>query len=410
MGVMKSLRESVWPTGKKNLGAPVYVEEDGPILGIVDDVFVDRSSGKPLAYKILASGQYLELPAEAITETPGGYIYRSPWFAEADALVRKLEGHNLIMPELFFSTPATASSDRKLLDAAMQRSPALKKIVEEATDLHKELLPRIESMEKEKGRLIGQIADLTEGMASGRVDKESYREGFVALKRRLQVLEASIRRGESLRSRLEGVPFVRLTLNGSASKSHESGNGHAPSFQAMHAGAAPRPEDWKRVKKLRVLKSEKDIREKEERLTRLEKELENFGLPLDQAIQALSKDFPALVRASEQGPEALREELRRRLGAVPKRDAPREAPTPVAEAPSVVTPKSSCPFCGEPLKGKEKSCPACQADLAGAAKAKEGAGPPSKTDKFLKGGGATKTGVVLLLVGTALYLLSHFLH
>lgn len=412
MGVMKSLKESVWPTGKKNLGSPVYVEEDGPILGIVDDVFVDRSSGKPLAYKILASGQYLELPAEAVSETPGGYIYRSPWFAEADALLRKLEGQNLVMPELFFSTPATASSDRRLLESAMQRSPALKKLVDEAKDLHKDLLPRLESMEQEKARLVGQIADLTEGMASGRIDKESYREGFVALKRRLQVLDASVRRGESLRSRLEGVPFVRLSLNGHASHAREPTNGHTPAFTGTPVAPGARPEEWRRVKKLRVLRSEKEIREKEEHLAKMEKELEHFGLPLDQAVQALASDFATLSEASERGPEALKAELRRRLEVVRPSPAPSAAAKSSKSLPDLPSenPKATCAFCGEPLKGGEPTCPACHADLAHMERAKEGAGAPSKTDVFFKGGGATKTGVVLLVIGAALFLLSHFLH
>ncbi|MCL5984134.1 MAG: hypothetical protein M1143_00965 [Candidatus Thermoplasmatota archaeon] len=410
MGVMKSLRESVWPTGKKNLGSPIYVEEDGPILGIVDDVFVDRATGKPLAFKVLASGQYIELPAEAVTETPGGYVYRSPWFAEADALVRKLEGHNLIMPELFFSTPATASSDKKMLDSAMDRSPALRKMVDEAKDLYKELNPRLDSMEVEKRKLVGQIADLTEGMANGRIDKDTYREGFVSLKRRLQVLEATIRRGETLRTRIEGIPFVRLSLNGSARHLHDNGSAAAPSNSGGHVPAVARTEDWKRVKKLRVLRSEKELRDKEEKLRRMETELQNVGLPVDMAVQALTADFSALVKAHQKGPEALRDELERRLKAL--KSEPAHAPKePEPSLPEDLTlPKSTCPLCGEPLKGKEKECPACRADLTSLQKAKPNAGPPGKGEVFLKGGGATKTGVVLLALGAGLFLLRWLLH
>lgn len=409
MSALKGIKESVWPSGKKKLGSPIYVEEDGPILGVVDDVFIDRGSGKPLAYKILASGQYIELPAEAVSETPGGYVYRSPWFGEADDLIRKLEGHELIMPELFFTSPATAGTDKKMLESAMQKSPALRQMVDAARKLHTELQPRIDAMEKERSRLVNQVADLTEAMATGGMDKESYRQGFVALKRRLQVLEATIRRGEALRSRLEAIPFVRVTLNGSATTS--GGKGLS---EGTHVGvpAGQRGDEWKRIKKVRILKSEKALAEKEARLVELETKLSESGLPLDKTIDAIAQDFQSLVRAQQIGQEALRVAIERRLSSV-KPQQPASPPETQPVHPGPTRPAlggKTCPLCGEPLKGDERSCPACHADLASLKPAGPSAGPPGKVDMFMKGGGATKTGVVLLAIGGVLLLLRLLVH
>jgi hypothetical protein len=415
MPVLESIRSTIWPRSKKGLGGPVYVEEDGPILGVVDDVFVDRSTGKPLAYRVQASGQYVELPAEAVTETPGGFVYRSPWFSEADALLRKVESYELLMPEMLFSTASTKESDKRILEGAMEKSPDLKKIVDEAVDFHKGLIPRMESMESERQKVVSQIAEISEGLATGRLDKGAYREGFVALKRRLQLLEATIRRGDNLRTRLERSPLVRMQLNGSA-RHREPENGSAE--KAFPRGPAARPDEWKRIKKFRVLRTEKDLEAREQKLKQLEEDIGKMGLPVAATVSALSDDFDALIKAHQQGGDALRQEIEKRLRGV-------EPPKP--EFASNGVPKNGngngngngkgglaktlrCPFCAEPLTGKEETCPGCHANLKSVVPAPKDAESPGSGEKFLKGGGATKAGVLLLIVAAAIFVLRLLVH
>jgi hypothetical protein len=406
MPVLESIRSTIWPRSKKGLGGPVYVEEDGPILGVVDDVFVDRSTGKPLAYRVQASGQYVELPAEAVTETPGGFVYRSPWFTEADALLRKVESYELLMPEMMFSTASTKDSDKKILEGAMERSPDLKKIVGQAVDFHKGLIPRLESMEAERQKVVSQISELSEGLATGRLDKGAYREGFVALKRRLQLLEATIRRGDNLRTRLERSPLVRMQLNGSA-RHAEPENGSAE--RAFPRGTpAARPEEWKRIKKFRVLRTEKELEAREQKLKMLEEDIGKMGLPVAATVSALSDDFDALIKAHQQGSEALRQEIERRLVKAEPQAAP-NAPPVIPQ--TVGMPKTQrCPFCAEPLTGREDVCPGCHANLKSIEPAGKDDESPGSAEKFLKGGGATKAGVVLLIVAAGIFLLRLLIH
>ncbi len=422
MDIVGNLKGTVWPRGKKGLGAPIYVEEDGPVLGIVDDVFVDRASGRPMAYRVQTSGQFIELPAESVEETPAGFVYRSPWLTEADAVVRKLDSQELLMPELLFSSITTKESDRKILERAMEHSPALKTLVGEARDLYHDLVPRIQAMERERAKVVGQVAELTEGVASGRLDKGAYREGFVALKRRLQLLEATIRRAESLRTRLERAPFVQVALNGTA----PTESGAARTEKAGPVFQAPgHSDEWKRIKKFRVLKAEKDLAAREARVKQMEKEMSGGGVPVNALVEALSRDFDQIAQARAAGPEALRKELERRLGvspAAPSRssgssepDAPAMSRAPTTEellaSLEELGAGKVCPLCSEPLKGTETSCPSCHADLSSIAPSgKRGEQPPGRVDKFFKGGGATKTGVVLLIAAAAIFVLRMFAH
>jgi rubrerythrin len=404
MPVLESIRSTLWPRSKKGLGGPVFVEEDGPILGVVDDVFVDRSSGKVLAYRVQASGQYVELPAEAVTETPGGFVYRSPWFTEADAVIRKVESYELLMPEMLFTSESTKESDKKLLEGAMEHSPDMKKIVAQAIELHKVLLPRMEAMEAERQKVVSQIAELSEGLATGRLDKGAYREGFVALKRRLQLLEATIRRGDTLRTRLERSPLVRVSLNGSARHAAPEGTFD----KAFPRGPSARPEEWKRIKKFRVLRTEKELEAREQKLKQLEEDIGRMGLPVASTVSALSDDFEGLIKANQQGPEALRQEIERRLHKV-EPAMPEDAPAPAPRKTDGIK-QQRCPLCAEPLTGKEDTCPGCHANLRNMEPVGKDDNGPTSTEKFMKGGGVTKVGVVLLAIAVAIVLIGLLVH
>ncbi len=424
MGVLEGIKGSFWPSGKRGLGSPLYLEEDGPILGVIDDIFLDKKSGQPVAYRVLASGQYLEVPAEAVTETPGGYTYRSPWFAEADALVRKLESQELLMPELLFSSVATGDADRKLLEHAIERSPALKKMVSQAQELYLGLTPRIEALDKEKYKVVGEVTELAEGLMTGRLPKDVHRERFVALKRRLQVLDASLHRAESLRRRLEAIPFVALAKKPevaralSSSPAGADGGAH-PAFRAVSTAAQGVPrappgsgEEWKRIRKFRVLKAETTLRQREESLHRMEDELQKNGGLSSDMVQTLTQNYDKLAQAiAKGGPDGLKKELERliaqRQQETPKTEA--KALGAALQAPSASTlgartPGKTCPLCAEPLTGRETTCPGCQADLQTLESAKDGTTGPNGAEKFFRGGGATKLGVVLLLLSGATFL------
>lgn len=430
---MPSLRHTLWPEAKKGLGQPLFVEEDGPILGIVDDVFLDSKSGQPLAYRVLASGQYLEMPAEAVQETPGGLVYRSPWFSEAEKLIRKLESHELLIPELFLASTAVSDHDRQMIEAAIAKSPVLKKEVEEARRLYKDVLPKIEALEKEKFKLVGEAAELTEGVATSRLDTQAYRERFVGLKRRLQVIEASLRRAETVRTRLERMPWV-VARPWNGSNGHALPTGEGPSGpQALpvpgngNGGAKPAvvsAEDWRRIKKFRVLRAEKDLQERESRLKDLQSQV--LGTP-DEVAAKIARSYAALEEVRRtRGEEAYRAELGKLLQATTPPSATAKAPSlpgngssstsGSTEAPPASTgPRrghgsgKTCPLCSEPLKGGEKSCPGCGADLSGAEPAPKNASGPGGVQKFVRGGGAVKLGSVLLLAAGVLALLAYLL-
>jgi hypothetical protein len=430
MGVMDSVKGTFSFTGKKGIGTPLFLEEDGPILGVIDDIFLDKKTGLPSAFRILASGQYLEIPAEAVTQSPGGYVYRSPWFAEADSIVRRLESQELLMPELLFSSIETTEGDRKILESAVARSPALRKLVGQAQELYDSLTPRIDALEKEKFRAVGDLADLAEGLATGRLPKEIHRERFITLKRRLQVLEASLHRAEALRRRLEALPFVALSRRpapaapapAGAAEAAPAGRGYSVSQGAVASGTmVSRPpgaqgEDWRRIKKFRVLKAEKDLRQKEENLRRMEEDLQRTGGFSPDVLDLLAKNSQVLAQAiARGGGPALKQEVERLLAV----RAQAAAQAPAAESAALASaltapgagklggspPGKSCPLCAEPLTGRETTCPGCQADLRTLEVAKAGTTGPSAGTKFVRGGGATQLGVFLLICAAATFLL-----
>lgn len=423
------MKGTFWPSGKKGLGAPLYLEEDGPVLGVIDDIFLDRATGRPQAYKVQASGQILELPAESVQEVPGGFIYRSPWFTEADALVRKLESQELLMPELLFPSLLITDSDRKIVEDAIKRSPALKAQVDEARELYRDLLPRIEAMDKEKSRVIGEIAEVTEGLATARLSKDAYRDHFISMKRRLQVLEASLRRAQALKTRLERTPFVSVNLPRAApsmpgvapSAPAATGFGGPEAASAIARPPGTNPEEWKRIRKFRVLRADKDLQRREREVEEQEKLLKEAGGLTPEAIQVINANFSRLEKARAKGPEAFQRDLEElvRQSRANKEEQERQAlaqstgavaPSPALAGRPAATGDKTCPFCAEPLTGKETVCPGCHADLGNAEKAKPGQEGPGKVDKFFKGGGATKVGFILLLAALVTFLARLALH
>lgn len=343
------------------------------------------------------------------------------------------------MPELLFSSVGSTEADRQLLESAIERSPALKKMCTQAQELYLGLTPRIEALEKEKYKVVMEVTELAEGLMTGRLPKEVHRERFIALKRRLSVLEASLRRAESLRRRLEGIPFVAVVRRAPSSEvagrlSAPAAPGIAPALSegaarasaplALPPGSAMRPppgagEDWKRIRKFRVLKAETTLRQKEESLKRMEEDLQRSGGVNTEAVQALASNSDRIARAiARGGPDALKSEIEKIINEQRAAEAARaETKVPgLPGGPSAPVPPmpagtggarstgKTCPLCAEPLTGKETTCPGCQADLQTLEAAKEGSSGPNAGEKFFRGGGATKLGVVLLMAAAATYL------
>jgi sporulation protein YlmC with PRC-barrel domain len=82
------------------VGLPVYLEENGEVLGVVSDI-VESKDGKIISYVLENDVSTFNIPVENLLVTKRGLIYTPAWYAEADRFIKTLEIQEALMPDVF---------------------------------------------------------------------------------------------------------------------------------------------------------------------------------------------------------------------------------------------------------------------------------------------------------------------
>jgi len=255
MGALSKLKELIWPS--PGMGLPVYLEEGGEKFGYVTKVI--KENGRVEGYEVTTEGGLtIHIPADSVAVTKKAIMYRPRWYVEGIEFVKRLETQKMVTPEL-----------RKVLEGvARPRDPAARRIVEEGKNIYKEISGKLMMFIEERNKLRQELDDLTHRRILGATKGSEYARALVTLRRKMEMLDANIKKAEEI-LRLLNYPVFRVEGEEEKPKIgpvREKGIVPPPPKPAT-------PEERANIKKLRVLKIERDLMLQEEKLKKAEEEL-----------------------------------------------------------------------------------------------------------------------------------------
>ncbi|MFO8110817.1 MAG: hypothetical protein R6U17_09925 [Thermoplasmata archaeon] len=233
--VTNLFKKWISPEGKVK-GSPVYLQENGELLGSItrkEDTF----------YIVDCRGVELRFSAGDLIEGEGGYIYKPPWYGGAKDVLASLEARRATDPELYDSTHPDFILDEDL-----------KSLVEQAKRTTAKLLKKRSSMEKQVKDMETKISHLSK-RKPGEIGRREYAKKIVDLNRRLNIIEINISRIDDLISKFERIPFIDVnTIEYIPNMNTE---------ESKETMAERRSAEGERIKKIRILKLEKNLAEKQ---------------------------------------------------------------------------------------------------------------------------------------------------
>lgn len=248
MGALTRLKEIVWPS--KGVGLPLYLEEGGNIFGYVTRII--KENERVEGYEVTVEGGIsINIPADSVVLSKKIVIYRPKWYVDAIEFIRRLEAQKTITPEL-----------RKILDGSVKPKDTLsKKLVSDGMNLYKDISDKLIGFLEERGKLKEELEDITHRRILGMSSGGEYAKNIIRIRKRMELLDANIRRAEEVLRMLDYRAFRE------EEKTYTEMRNIPPSTPAVT------PEEKTRIKKLRVLKIERDLMLQEEKLKKAEEEL-----------------------------------------------------------------------------------------------------------------------------------------
>lgn len=255
MGVLSKLKELIWPS--PGMGLPVYLDEGGEKFGYVTKVI--KENGRVEGYEVTTEGGLtIHIPADSVAVSKKAIMYRPRWYVEGIEFIKRLEAQKMVTPEL-----------RKVLEgAARPRDSMTRRIVEEGKNIYKEISGKLMMFIEERNKLRQELDDLTHRRILGATKGSEYAKALVTLRRKMEMLDANIKKAEEI-LRLLNYPVFRVEEEEEKPKAGfigEKGIVPPPPKPAT-------PEERANIKKLRVLKIERDLMLQEEKLKKAEEEL-----------------------------------------------------------------------------------------------------------------------------------------
>ncbi len=226
------LKEMLLPE-KSVDGSPVYLQENGERLGTI--------TREENGYYILdCRGVEMRFSSEDLIEGSGGYIYRPPWYSKAKDLLASLEARRASDPELFESTTYIDLDDQ------------LRHLAERGTETVSFLSKKRASIDKQVDELEIQIDTLSQTEPAS-IGRREYARRVVDLNRKLKILEINRSRIDDLISKFMRIPFIDVkTIENKAVDPVKKDD-----------EPEPRRAEGERIKKIRILKLEKNLAEKQ---------------------------------------------------------------------------------------------------------------------------------------------------
>ncbi len=255
MGVLSKLKELIWPS--PGMGLPVYLDEGGEKFGYVTKVI--KENGRVEGYEVTTEGGLtIHIPADSVAVSKKAIMYRPRWYVEGIEFIKRLEAQKMVTPEL-----------RKVLEgAARPRDSMTRRIVEEGKNIYKEISGKLMMFIEERNKLRQELDDLTHRRILGATKGSEYAKALVTLRRKMEMLDANIKKAEEI-LRLLNYPVFRV-------EEEEEKPKVGPIGEKGIVPPPPKPatpEERANIKKLRVLKIERDLMLQEEKLKKAEEEL-----------------------------------------------------------------------------------------------------------------------------------------
>jgi len=255
MGVLSKLKELIWPS--PGMGLPVYLDEGGEKFGYVTKVI--KENGRVEGYEVTTKGGLtIHIPADSVAVSKKAIMYRPRWYVEGIEFIKRLEAQKMVTPEL-----------RKVLEgAARPRDSMTRRIVEEGKNIYKEISGKLMMFIEERNKLRQELDDLTHRRILGATKGSEYAKALVTLRRKMEMLDANIKKAEEI-LRLLNYPVFRV-------EEEEEKPKVGPIGEKGMVPPPPKPatpEERANIKKLRVLKIERDLMLQEEKLKKAEEEL-----------------------------------------------------------------------------------------------------------------------------------------
>ncbi len=234
---LEDLKEIIkLPDSRK--GKPVYLQENGDLLGKVTSI-------KDETLTVESDGVELEFSQENIIEGDAGLVYSPEWFTKAERVVKELKKREEISHEL--------SEDAQL-----------RSLVSEAEEVLPTLISKRTSLEERNQELKQKISDKMDAREHGDLGRREVMVQVADLNREWKIVETNLKRVEELINELRDSTFID---SDKTLKDPEEENNMMESKDEMsEQPVSSRNPEGERIKKLRILKLEKNLEEQQKKV------------------------------------------------------------------------------------------------------------------------------------------------
>ncbi|MEM3513670.1 MAG: PRC-barrel domain-containing protein [Thermoplasmata archaeon] len=374
--IFERMKESIWPGKRKVVGLPVYLEENGEVLGMVSDI-VESKDGKILSYVLENEVSTFQIPVDNVLVTRRGLIFIPSWYADADKFIKTLEIQEALMPEVFVLL-AEENVPREQIKAILDKaSPEAKRLIQEGLQLLDATNKKLAGFKKESAKIYSMISEMTEKRVLGVIDRREFASNILELKRKAQILDASMKKANEILSRLESSALLRAArVQETAEKKIEK-----PGTENLPLGAPQiSPEQRAKIKKFRVLKVEKELKEMEEKLKASEEEIARrvnaeVEKKLAERENLLRSDFvrvldvieknvsglaaEKLAKSQKDAVDKIMAEIKRAKDTILSEQKPKPKEGREEKEAIVDHGRRTCALCGAVFESSLDSCPMC---------------------------------------------------
>ncbi len=200
---------------KKDMkGKPVFLEDTGEKLGIVQDSIYDKDNNLT-GYKIKdkRSDSVLSFPIEQFDFNKDGLIFIPGWYNNALRIIEKLEFKDKISPELTALISDDDLSNEELYDIFIKHDNEMVQYIDDAKSLKEMISGRLKVLEKQRIALKDDLMDLTEKRLIKDIDRRKFSEDVMTHRRKVNVLDVNINKCHELLNRLDKTSFGTLGKN-----------------------------------------------------------------------------------------------------------------------------------------------------------------------------------------------------
>ena len=200
---------------KKDMkGKPVFLEDTGEKLGIVNESIIDKENNI-VGYKIKdhKSDTILSFTLDNFDYNKNGLIFIPGWYNNAKKIIEKLEFKDKISPELTALLSDDAVTNEELYDIFVKHDDEMVNFIDDAKSLREILSSRLKVLEKQRIALKDNLMDLTEKRLIKDIDRKEFSEDVLKHRRKVNILDLNINKCKELISRLDSTSFGFLGKN-----------------------------------------------------------------------------------------------------------------------------------------------------------------------------------------------------